>query len=164
MIVKALIFLIGGVIIFLTGTSNLKEMSGLIRTHPALGWMFFIAALSLVGLPPFSGFLGKVFITRGTFETEYFWLGIIGLFSSLMILFSVMKIFMNAFWGETLLSEEEEKWSTKGVILPIGILTLLTIALGLGPELINEYVETAVAGLMNPSLYIEAVFAGNPIP
>lgn len=40
MIIKALIFLIGGTIIHITGTSNLKEMSGLIRNHPQLGWMF----------------------------------------------------------------------------------------------------------------------------
>ncbi|WP_026909056.1 Na+/H+ antiporter subunit D [Paucisalibacillus globulus] len=164
MIIKALIFLIGGVVVYLTGTTNLKEMSGLIRNHPYLGWMFFIASLSLIGIPPLGGFLGKVFVTRGTFEAGYFWLGLIGLLTSLMILYSVMKIFMNAFWGETVLSEEEEKGTTKGVILPIALLTLLTIALGLGPEFINSYVEIAVEGLMNPQTYIDAVFAENEIP
>lgn len=164
MIVKALIFLIGGVIVYLTGTNHLKEMSGLIRTHPYLGWMFFIGALSLIGIPPLSGFVGKVFITRGTFEADFFWLGIIGLLTSLLILYSIMKIFMNAFWGETLLSEEEERGTTKGVMTSIAILTLLTIFLGIGPELISDYVETAVEGLMDPSLYIDAVFSGNPIP
>ena len=86
----------------MTGTSKLKEISGLIRTHPYLGWMFFIAALSLSGIPPLSGFLGKVFITKGTFEADYFWLGAIGILTSLMVLYSIMKIFMNAFWGETI--------------------------------------------------------------
>src|SRR5690606_10604906 len=148
MIVKALIFLIGGVIVYLTGTTNLKEMSGLIRNHPYLGWMFFIGSLSLIGIPPLSGFIGKVFVTRGTFEAGYYWLGFIGLIASLMILYSVMKIFMNAFWGETVLSEEEEKGTTKGVMVPIALLTALTIALGIGPEIINSYVETAVEGLM----------------
>ena len=164
MIVKALIFLIGGVIVYLTGTNHLKEMSGLIRNHPYLGWMFFIAALSLIGIPPLSGFVGKVFITRGTFEADFFWLGIIGLLTSLLILYSIMKIFMNAFWGETPLSEEEERGTTKGVMTSIAILTLLTIFLGVGPELINSYVETAVKGLMNPQLYIDAVFGNHPIP
>ncbi|WP_047985529.1 Na+/H+ antiporter subunit D [Ornithinibacillus californiensis] len=164
MIVKALIFLIGGVVVYLTGTTNLKEMSGLIRNHPYLGWMFFIAALSLIGIPPLSGFIGKVFITKGTFEAGYYWLGAIGLIASLLILYSVMKIFMNAFWGETVLSEEEEKGTTKGVMIPIALLTILTIALGIGPEFINAYVETAVESLMNPQTYIDAVFAGNDIP
>ncbi|WNS76124.1 Na+/H+ antiporter subunit D [Bacillus sp. DTU_2020_1000418_1_SI_GHA_SEK_038] len=159
-LIKALIFLLGGTIIAITGTSKLKEISGLIRNHPYLGWMFFIAALSLAGIPPLSGFLGKVFITRGTFEAEYYWLGGIGLLTSLMVLYSIMKIFMNVFWGETALSKEMEKGTTKGLMFPIGCLTALTIALGLGAEGIHEYVQMAADGLLNPSLYIEAVMAG----
>ncbi|MEH7389892.1 Na+/H+ antiporter subunit D [Bacillus sp. JJ1503] len=159
-LIKALIFLLGGAIIVITGTSKLKEISGLIRNHPYLGWMFFIAALSLAGIPPLSGFLGKVFITRGTFESGYYWLGGIGLLTSLMVLYSIMKIFMNVFWGETALSKEMEKGTTKGLMFPLGCLTALTIALGLGAEGIHEYVQIAADGLMNPRLYIEAVMAG----
>ncbi|ETI68776.1 Na+/H+ antiporter subunit D [Neobacillus vireti] len=162
MIIKALIFLLGGTIVHLTGTSKLKEISGLIRLHPGLGWMFFIAALSLSGIPPLSGFLGKIFISEGTFKTGYFWLGGIGLITSLMVLYSIMKIFINGFWGHTDLTEEKEKGTTKGLLLPIGILTILTIALGLGTEGIHGYVDIAVEGLMNPSQYIEAVLGSNP--
>lgn len=164
MIVKALIFLLGGTIIYLTGTSNLKDLSGLIRLHPQLGWMFFIAALSLSGIPPLSGFLGKIFITEGTFESGYFWLGAIGLLSSLLVLYSIMKIFMNAFWGYTVIREEDEYGTTKGLLLPIGLLTTLTIALGLGAEAIHEYVDIAVEILMKPEIYIEAVLGVNPKP
>ncbi|MFJ5622755.1 Na+/H+ antiporter subunit D [Peribacillus loiseleuriae] len=164
MIIKALIFLIGGTMIHLTGTSKLKEISGLIGTHPYLGWLFFIAALSLSGIPPLSGFLGKVYITQGTFETGYYWLGAIGLITSLMVLFSIMKIFMNGFWGETYLSEEMEKGTTKGLMFPIGLLTVATIVLGVGAEGIIEYVNLATESLMNPKLYIEAVFRGNVTP
>ncbi|GIO38896.1 Na+/H+ antiporter subunit D [Paenibacillus antibioticophila] len=158
MIIKALIFLIGGTVVHLTGTSNLKEISGLIRRHPQLGWMFFIAALSMVGIPPLSGFLGKVFITQGTFEAGYFWLGGIGLVASLFILFSMMKLFMNAFWGEMLLSEEEEVGTTKGLLVPILLLTVVSLALGIGAEGIAGYVTQAAEELLNPSLYIQAVF------
>lgn len=158
MIIKALIFLLGGTIIYLTGQSRLHEISGLIRLHPLLGIMFFIAALSLSGIPPLSGFLGKIFITEGTFTSGYYWLGAIGLFTSLMVLYSIMKIFMKAFWGYTEITEEEELGTTKGILLPIGILTVLTIALGLGTELISDYVDLAIESLMNPALYIEAVF------
>lgn len=163
MIVKALIFLLGGTIIHLTGTSKLKEMSGLIRLHPQLGWMFFIAALSLSGIPPLSGFIGKIFITKGTFTAEYFWLGGVGLFTSLMVLYSVIKIFMNCFWGYTNLTAETEKGTTKGLLFPIGILTALTIMLGVGAEGIHAYVALAVEGLLDPTLYIDAVLGEHPL-
>lgn len=160
-IIKALLFLIGGAMIHVTGTSKIKEMSGLIRLHPQLGWMFFIAALSLAGIPPLSGFIGKLFITEGTFVSGYYWLGGIGLLTSLFVLYSVLKIFMNCFWGYTNLSEEEEKGSTKGFLLPIGLLTACTIALGLGAEGISVYVDMAVEGMLNPSIYIDAVLGGD---
>ena len=155
--VKALMFLIGGTVIYLTGTAHLKEMSGLIRTHPFLGWMFFSGALALAGIPPFSGFLGKVLITKGTFEAGDYWLGAIGLMSSLLVLYSIMKIFMNVFWGETNLSEDMEKGTTRGLIVPITFLTAVTILLGLGGEFISSYIQLAAEGLMNPELYVNAV-------
>lgn len=163
-IVKALIFLLGGTIISLTGTGKLKDMSGLIRTHPYLGWMFFIAALSLAGIPPLSGFLGKVFITHGTFEAGYYWLGGIGLMTSLMALYSVIKIFMKCFWGETYLSEEMVSGTTKGLMAPIACLCLLTLLLGLGAEGISSFTELAVETLLNPDLYIHAVFGDQTTP
>lgn len=161
MIIKALIFLLGGTVIHLTGTSKLKEISGLIRLHPQLGWMFFIAALSLAGIPPLSGFIGKIFITEGTFLSQYYWLGGIGLLTSLLVLYSIMKIFMNVFWGYTNFTEETEKGTTKGLLLPIGLLTFLTIALGIGAEGISHLVDLAVAGLIDPQFYIDAVLGEN---
>src|SRR5699024_10114192 len=56
MIVKALLFLLAGTIIYLTKTSRVDAMSGLIRNYPTLGWFFFITVLSLTGIPPLSGF------------------------------------------------------------------------------------------------------------
>lgn len=157
-LIKALIFLIGGTVIHLTGTSRLKDISGLIRLNPQLGWMFFIAVLSMVGIPPLSGFLGKVFTIQGTFEAGYYWLGGIGLLASLFILYSMIKMFMNVFWGETILSQEEEKGTTKGLLFPIALLTIASLALGIGAEGIAGYVAQAAEELLNPNLYIQAVF------
>lgn len=161
MIVKALLFLLGGTIIHLTGTGRLRDMSGLIRLYPQLGWMFFVAALSMSGIPPLSGFTGKIFVTAGTFQTGYFWLGGIGLLTSLLVLYSVMRIFMNVFWGYTNLTEEREKGTTRGLLPSMAFLTVLTIALGLGAEGIHTYVDLAVEGLQNPHIYIGAVLGGN---
>lgn len=164
MISKALVFLIGGIVIHVTGTTKLKNMSGLIRSHPVLGWIFFIAILALAGIPPLSGFVGKVLVTEGTFISGYYWLGAIGLLASLMILYSLLKIFMNVFWGETVLSIEEEKGTTKGLMFPVVILAVFTIVIGLFGGLIVPYIEQAAYSLYHPELYIEAIFSGQPIP
>ena len=59
---------------------------------------------------------------------------------------------------ETTLSEEMEKGTTKGIMFPIVLLTIATIALGLGAEGLHGYVQIAADSLLNPDLYIEAVF------
>ncbi|WP_218027428.1 Na+/H+ antiporter subunit D [Paenibacillus barengoltzii] len=156
-LIKALIFLIGGTVVYLTGTSRLQNISGLIRLHPQLGWMFLIAALSMVGIPPLSGFLGKVFTIQGTFDSGDYWLGGIGLAASMLILYSMIKLFMSVFWGETILCVDDEKGTTKGLILPIALLTAASLALGIGAEGVAGYVTQAAQELLDPNRYIHAV-------
>ncbi|MGE7055861.1 Na+/H+ antiporter subunit D, partial [Paenibacillus glucanolyticus] len=83
MIAKALLFILGGIIIASAGTNKLSEMGGMMKRHPLVGWMFFIAALALVGIPPLSGFLGKVLIIRGGLSEGHYWLSGLALASSL---------------------------------------------------------------------------------
>jgi multicomponent Na+:H+ antiporter subunit D len=162
MVMKALLFLLGGTMIRIVGTSKLKEMSGLIRNHPLLGWLFFIAAFSLAGVPPLSGFIGKILIiqeglAKGAANAGFYWLAAIGLLSSLMIIYSLMKIFINGFWGETFLTRNMEKGSTKGLLLPCVLLTTAGILWGVGAEIFYPVIEQAAKSMLNPNFYIEAV-------
>src|SRR5690625_8050767 len=100
MIIKAGLFILIGIIIAVTGTSNLRNMGGLMKTHASLGWMYLIAAFGLIGIPPLSGFIGKLLIVQGGFEAGNTWATIIILASSVIVILSAMRIFIYAFWGE----------------------------------------------------------------
>ena len=159
MLIKSALFLLIGIMIAKTGTSNIKRMGGLIHHNPLLGWMFFIAAISLAGVPPFSGFAGKLMIIQGAFKGGHYAGGLIVLFSSLIVLYSVMRIFIYAFWGEKKEYDltAEQKKDNRFLMLPIGILIAVSIAYGIGTEAVYTYVSDAVQVLMNPSDYIQAV-------
>lgn len=157
MIIKGALFFLVGAIIAVTGTSNLRHFSGLISARPFLGWMFFIAALSLAGIPPFSGFIGKLKIVQGGFEAGEYTISLVVLLSSLLVLYSVMKIFINGFWGEPKGEFLANKTSAKGLLLPIIILIVLTIGYGLGVEWLSPYINQATETLLDPTIYIQAV-------
>ncbi len=157
MIIKALLFLLAGTMIYLTGTGRIEKMSGLIRNYPLLGWLFFITMLSLAGIPPLSGFIGKVYVGQGAIETGSFILLIIAFLSSIFVLYSLLRIFMNCFWGETIINEDDDVPLKKGMLIPLVLLGLLTIALGVGAEALAPYVSDAARTLMNPEIYIDAV-------
>lgn len=157
MVAKALLFLIGGTMIYLTKTELFDEMSGLIRNYPLLGWMFFLTVLALVGIPPLSGFIGKLLIAQGAVASGAYVLLVVGFFSSLVVLYSLMRIFMNCFWGETIVSEEEEKPLRKLVLIPCIALSVLIIIIGMNPEMLAPYVKDAANTLANPQIYIDAI-------
>ncbi|MCM3610057.1 Na+/H+ antiporter subunit D [Planococcus sp. MERTA32b] len=157
MVVKALLFLIIGAMISLTGTAQIGKMSGLMKNYPLLGWSFFIAMLSLAGVPPFSGFIGKVLISEGAIENGHLFLLAVSLLSSLFVLYSLLRIFKNCFWGETIISKDEQLPLHKGILVPCVILVLLTAGIGLGGEGLSVYVADAANTLLNPQIYIDAV-------
>ena len=161
MIIKALLFLIAGTMVYLTGTNRIEKMSGLIRNYPLLGWLFFITMLSLAGIPPLSGFIGKVYVGQGAIEGGSFVLLAIAFLSSIFVLYSLLRIFMNCFWGETIINEDDDVPLKKGMLIPLVLFGILTIALGIGAEGLAPYVSDAARTLVNPEIYIDAVLKGN---
>jgi len=156
-IAKAWIFILGGAVIGIAGTDRLKEIKGLIHYRPALGWMFLLAVLAVAGVPPLSGFPGKMLILKGGIERELYLLTAIGLAVSLIALYSLMKVFIHSFWGEALLNEGEQHDTGKGALLPGAMLSALAVGLGIGAEWVLAYIEPAVETMMNPRIYIDAV-------
>lgn len=157
MLLKTALFLIIGVMIFITGTTDIRKMGGLMTHYPLLGWLFFIAALTLAGIPPFSGFIGKYAIIRGGFEEGYYALSIFALLISLLILLSIIRIFIYAFWGTEKSEHIIKKGMEKPLLPPIILLIAITTFLGLGAEFVYPYIDSTAKEVLNPSIYIQDV-------
>ncbi|WP_438312167.1 Na+/H+ antiporter subunit D [Sporosarcina sp. FA9] len=157
MIIKGALFLLIGIIIAITGTSNLRKMGGLMKTHAPLGWMYLIAAFGLAGIPPLSGFVGKLLIVQGAFEAGNVWGSIVILGSSLIVLLSVIRIFVYAFWGEPVILPKSNTRSYRRMMFPAVALVVLSIFYGVGTEWLVPYMTKATDVLLQPSIYIDAV-------
>jgi multicomponent Na+:H+ antiporter subunit D len=157
MLIKAALFLLIGIMIKVSGTSDLRKMGGLITQYPYLAWTFFIAAISLAGIPPFSGFSGKLLILKGAIEAEsYFGIAII-LLSSLMVLYSVMKIFIHGFWGKSDAILVKTNMPVSKLLAPAVTLVALSIIYGIGTEAVYSFISQAENTILDPEIYINAV-------
>jgi NADH-quinone oxidoreductase subunit N len=67
-----------------TGLEDLKDYSGMSRRNPALALMMLAAFLSLAGMPPFGGFVAKVFVFSAGIQAGYLWLVVIGIITSII--------------------------------------------------------------------------------
>lgn len=158
MIIKAVLFMLVGMMIGITKSGQLRDMGGLITRFPLFGWTFFVAALSLAGIPPLSGFFGKLLIVSGGMDEGELFGPLLVLLSSLFVLYSVMKIFLNGFWGEAKREYDGPLVPyTKRLIVPVFLLLIIAVAYGFGAEAIHPYITQAIEPLVNPEIYIDAV-------
>jgi multicomponent Na+:H+ antiporter subunit D len=172
---KSTLFLISGVIARLTGSYELSRTGGLWVARPGIAVLFGIAAMSLAGIPPFSGFLAKLALIEAGLAVEQLLVVFVALGVSLLTLYSMLKIWNAAFWKPLPAEVEAEPrahsvTSAAGVAAPLGVGVLAPIVLlaacsvGLvlaaGPAF--ELVDRAAAQLMTPTEYVRAVLGALP--
>lgn len=151
-IVKANLFLIAGMAATLAGSYDLRRIGGLATARPMLAWLFAIPALSLVGIPPLSGFWAKLLLLQETFvQGRFAWAGLC-LVVSVLTLYSMMKIWMEAYWKQHPAADTQGSWHPAPVALgpawlATGGLAALTLAIGLAPQTLIEIARGAAATL-----------------
>lgn len=148
-LVKAGLFLSAAVIFRHAGHYDLRRIGGLYAARPGFSSVFLLFALSLVGIPPLSGFWGKYLIVRESIvQGEYLWAGIALLVGALTF-YSMMKIWLEAFWKP----HPDRNWQPPkaGRLVPayggLGLLVLVALWMGLFPEPVMVFVTHAATTL-----------------
>lgn len=168
-IVKTNLFLVSGVVYRLHGSYELKNLGGLYSSHPRLGILFLVPALSLAGLPPLSGFFAKLTVVQAGLEAEQYVLVAIALMVGLLTLFSMTKIWAEVFWkvtpGAPEPAESPEAAAKSGLaawllMAPIIALAAITITIGLAVGPVYVFATRAAEQLINPTDYIQRVLEG----
>lgn len=160
-VVKANLFLVAGAMRQVGGSFALRRLGGLWATKPLLGLMFLIPALSLAGIPPLSGFWGKLVVIRSGLEAEAYLLASVALAVGLLTLYSMIKIWNEAFWkAAPEPAPQPAEWGTAqriATFAPIVALCLVTLTIGLWTEPFAAFSLAAAEGLLDRQGYIAAV-------
>ena len=164
-IVKTNLFLVSGIAHRFEGTFDLKSLGGLYRSKPWLAILFAIPALSLAGLPPLSGFWAKLVIIRAGLEAEAYLAVGVALVVGLLTLYSMTKIWNEAFWkpltGETVARPAVgPPRSLAWLVVPVVSMAAITLAIGLYAEPLAVVADRAAGELLLPEAYVQAVLSG----
>ncbi|XLN84190.1 Na+/H+ antiporter subunit D [Corynebacterium tuberculostearicum] len=99
-LVQTALFLVVGLVERQAGTSSLRRLGSLMYSAPLIGILYFIPAINLGGIPPFSGFLGKIILLQaGANEGSWMaWVLIVGaVVTSLLTLYVMMLVWAKGF-------------------------------------------------------------------
>ena len=114
--VQTTLFLTTGLIERRGGSTNLNDLGGLIRIAPLLAVLFFIPAMNLGGIPPLSGFLGKIGLIQAGVQVgtplAYLLVGA-SVLTSLLTLYVIARVWNYAFWR----TPSEGKVADPGTVL-----------------------------------------------
>jgi len=113
------------------GSDEIQAYDGLSRRSPGLALIILVAFLSLAGMPPFGGFVAKVFVFAAAIQANMIWLAVVGILNSIFGLYYYLTVLKHVYLYR---SEKENQplsvsfsyWLAL-VILTIGIILVGTI-------------------------------------
>ncbi|MDJ0953642.1 MAG: proton-conducting transporter membrane subunit [Acidimicrobiia bacterium] len=158
-VVKTGLFLVGGLVEAEHGTGALDRIGGLLHRRPVLAAMFLPLALSLAGIPPFSGFVAKLALIQEGLALDRGMIVAVSLAVSLLTLFSMTKIWGGVFWGEQ--SKAEAK-AAPGMVAATVLVVGLSLAVAVLAGPIADLAARAAGDIVDPSIYARLVLGVQP--
>lgn len=152
--IKCGLFLTAGVFMFQCGKTRVDELAGVGRQMPKTLWCYTFSSLALIGIPPASGFISKWYLAQGALEAgvgAFGWIGpAVLLVSALLTAGYLLPITMKGFFpgrdaaGNETVTCEPSVW----MLVPIAVLALLSLALGVIPNPLIQYVGQIASSVL----------------
>jgi multicomponent Na+:H+ antiporter subunit D len=159
-IVKASLFLIGGIAERVSGSQELKRMGGVLDLAPGVAGLFLVSAMSLAGMPPFSGFLSKLVLLRAGLGGGHYVIVAVSLLTSFLTLYSMGKIWTYAFWGRA--ERDAPAVPYRALMAPTAVLVAATIGIGVAAQPFLRLAADAAHDVVDQRAYVAAVLGARP--
>jgi multicomponent Na+:H+ antiporter subunit D len=181
-IVQTTLFLAAGLIERVGGSTSITKLGGLLKAAPVIAVLYLVPALNLGGIPPFSGFLGKLALFEASAAQgsplAYLLIGA-GALVSLLTLYALVRVWNMAFWrsrsevagyDSTLLDNVTEapnapvlqatRTAPRLMVAATAGMVVVSLALTVFAGPLYGMAARAGADLEGPSFYVDTVFPG----
>jgi multicomponent Na+:H+ antiporter subunit D len=171
--VQATLFLVSGLITRHTGTVALSRMGGLAKAAPLIAVLFALPALSLAGVPPFSGFVAKLALLQAGVGAGTWLAGAVtagAVLTSLLTLYAVARVWTRAFWGQVRAPEGDPDptdelvvgtgTTSRPMVVATGVLVAASVVIAVVAGPLADVSGRAATDLMHGETYRAAVLGG----
>ncbi len=138
------IAIFGGVVLVsnVTGSEKLEDFNGLSRRSPYLALVMMFALLSLGGIPPTAGFVGKFFLFKAAVDAGLWWLALIGILNAFVALYYYLSVLKYMYLYR---SDQEDVAIpvSRGAQVGLAFSTIFIILLGVIPGPVFEWTQQA---------------------
>ena len=152
---KGILFMVAGVLIVKVGTRKISQLGGLAGKMPITATCAVIGALTIMGVPPTSGFMGEWILFYGALETALeegstlrsitFGLGLV---ATVLTMSYILWMLKRVFFGklpENLSNVKDASWY---MLAPMMVLAGFTIVLGIYPDIFYNKIIPYMNGVM----------------
>lgn len=145
---KASLFMVAGCVDHSTGTRDVTTLGGLRKIMPVTAFSAALAGISMSGLPPFLGFIGKEYSLKAAlYDPSKTFLVITIVVSSMLIVALALKAAYKPFWGERQCPDPDAHECAPSMVAGPLILSVLGLVTGILPGIISKLVVTSSDGL-----------------
>jgi len=121
-----LAFGIVGIVGRATGSDNYSAYNGLSRRNSTLALAALVAFLSLAGMPPFAGFVAKVFVFLAAVNSGWIWLAVVGVVNSIVALYYYLNVLKSIYLYR--MENQDEDKHPLAVRRPVAIALFVLVA------------------------------------
>jgi NADH-quinone oxidoreductase subunit N len=124
---------------------ELKDFSGLAFRNPFAAFAMLLFMLSLGGIPPTAGFMGKFWLFSAAIDAQYYWLAVIGVLNSAISLYYYIRIVVFMYLKKEGIGSEPTGSPALAVVL--GVAVAATLVFGVYPRLLFELADISARTL-----------------
>lgn len=168
---KAILFMMAGSVILQTGTRSMSKLGGLAGKMPYTAVITMIGALTIIGIPPTSGFMAEWILFNGVLQTGVnHWDSLrvaafsIGILATVLSSAYILWMYKRVFFGKTPEEYIHVKDSSKYITMTMAVLAAITLIIGVYPDLFfNPIIGYIQVSLSDTSEVLPIPKAGDAI-
>ena len=129
-----------------TGSDQIDDLAGMAKRAPILSGVLALSMISLIGIPPTAGFMGKLYLFNAAVSSDLVWLAVVGVLNSVVSAYYYLRVIKTVYLAP---AESEERITySSPVLVAVAVSAVGILLIGILPGPLFEITESAVRTIL----------------